>query len=351
MAKYELKGRPFDTKGAKNVEDCKTAEEVINKAGLNWDVEKVPIYAKASYANSSTGELAENLQYLHDNDGNIFAPINGLYSTIRTDMNYPLGIVTKSYEIVQNDEAFAFFNKAIGKNKAIWQTAGTFGNGQRIFVSAKLPNNITIKGDPIDNYLVFTNNHDGTGGVRILFTPIRVICQNTLNAAIRNSTNYVSYRHSSKVHDNIDVADQILGICNDITDNIKEEFTKLTTINISDDKAAEIFAKVILDNKDIQSMKEQELSIKRLAEGNVLTAHAADISTRKFNSLYKLNEYYHEGIGQKEIEGTAWGVYNAVTGYFSNVNTSKDDKRMDSLLYGNMSKKIKEVSDELLAIA
>ena len=102
-------------------------------------------------------------------------------------------------------DAFSFFNNAIGRDKAIWQTAGFFGNGERIFVSAKLPDSIYVNGqDPVDNYLVFTTSHDGSSGVKILFTPIRVICENTLNAAIKNATNYVSFRHTASVHKNIE---------------------------------------------------------------------------------------------------------------------------------------------------
>ena len=345
----QIKGRPFDIKGSKNVTDCFTAEEVIRKSGLNFEVEKAPIYAKADYANSSIGELAELIYVAKEN--NFFMPISNAYATFRTDVNYPLGLVTNSYEIVQNVDAFKFFDKAIGKDKAIWQTAGQFGNGRCIFVSAKLPNTITVNGDPVDNYLVFTNTHDGSGGVKILFTPIRVVCQNTLNAAINTATNFVSFRHTKSVHDNIDIANEILGICNTKTRIMKEGFDRLATINLNDEQAAETFASVILDNNDIARIRERDISIKRLAEGNSLLADTAEISTRKFNALYKLNYYYHMGIGQKEIEGTAWGVYNAVTGYYSNVHNMENDKRMQSLLYGTAANKIKEVGHKLLEIA
>ena len=132
---------------------------------------------------------------------------------------------------------------------------------------------------------------------------------------------------------------------------MKEGFDRLATINLNDEQAAETFASVILDNNDIARIRERDISIKRLAEGNSLLADTAEISTRKFNALYKLNYYYHMGIGQKEIEGTAWGVYNAVTGYYSNVYNMENDKRMQSLLYGTAANKIKEVGNKLLKIA
>ena len=165
MSRYIVKGVPFRTKGAVNVEDCTTSEEVIKKAGLDWSVDKCYIYAA----------MLSNIKDSFNEGGIDYAPIDNTYGIYRTDKNIPLGIVKGRYTTVQNIDAFKFFDKAIGKNKAIWQTAGAFDQGQRIFVSAKLPNNIFVKNDVVDNYLVFTTSHDGSTGVKILLTPIRVV--------------------------------------------------------------------------------------------------------------------------------------------------------------------------------
>ena len=210
---FRIKGIPFRYKGAINVEDCRTAEEVIIKAGLDWEVAKCPLVAKMPFdgvLDMTSSPVEESFVRGHE----LFRDCPNAYATYRTDKNIPLGIVKEKYTEVQNLDAFGFFDNAIGKDKAIWQTAGFFGNGERIFVSAKLPDSIYVNGqDPVDNYLVFTTSHDGSSGVKILLTPIRVICENTLNAAIRNAQNYVSFRHTASVHKNIDMAHEILGIC------------------------------------------------------------------------------------------------------------------------------------------
>ena len=129
MSRYIVKGVPFRTKGAVNVEDCTTSEEVIKKAGLDWSVDKCYIYA----AMLSNGNVECPIQDSFNEDGVDYAPIDNTYGIYRTDKNIPLGIVKGRYTTVQNIDAFKFFDKAIGKNKAIWQTAGAFGQGQRIF--------------------------------------------------------------------------------------------------------------------------------------------------------------------------------------------------------------------------
>ena len=203
---YKVKGKPWEYSGAVKVENCKTAADVMSAANLDFEVAKCELIAKMP-----TNSIAEHEGFVFNGDNYVKCP--NAYATYRTDYNIPLGIVKERYTPVQNIEAFSFFDDCIGKDRAIWQTAGFFGNGERIFVSAKLPNDILVNGDPVENYLVFTNSHDGSTGVKILFTPIRVVCQNTLNAAIRTSTNFVSFRHTSSVHDNINVAKEILGIC------------------------------------------------------------------------------------------------------------------------------------------
>lgn len=100
MSRYIVKGVPFRTKGAVNVEDCTTSEEVIKKAGLDWSVDKCYIYAA-----------------MLSNDGVDYDPIDNIYGIYRTDKNIPLGIVKDRYTTVQNIDAFKFFDKAIGKIK------------------------------------------------------------------------------------------------------------------------------------------------------------------------------------------------------------------------------------------
>ena len=329
-----IKGAPFRYKGAINVEDCETSLDCMQKAGLDWTVAKCKLFAEMPNSNG-----------VGSSD---FKECPNAFGTYRTDYNIPLGVVKERYTPVQNIEAFKFFDGAIGKNKAVWQTAGFFGNGERIFVSAKLPKNIFVNGDPVDNYLVFTTSHDGSSGVKILFTPIRVVCQNTLNAAIRNAENYVSFRHTSSVHDNLDIAAEILGICDNKMEMLNEQYNEMYKIKVTDEEAHRIFAKTILTDTEISNIVNTGHTIQQIILRDWKAINDTNISMKKVNTLSEINNYYFMGVGQKEFIGTAWGAYNAITGYYSNVDNATGIKRMDSLLYGDKSRKIEKAGNLVL---
>ena len=339
---YKVKGKPWEYSGAVKVENCKTAADVMSAANLDFEVAKCELIAKMP-----TNSIAEHEGFVFNGDNYVKCP--NAYATYRTDYNIPLGIVKERYTPVQNIEAFSFFDDCIGKDRAIWQTAGFFGNGERIFVSAKLPNDILVNGDPVENYLVFTNSHDGSTGVKILFTPIRVVCQNTLNAAIKTSTNFVSFRHTSSVHDNINVAKEILGICKEKVQFVKEQFNFLANKHISDENAMKLFGDVILTDKEKSDIIATGHNIKQIITRNYDAIYDANISMKKVNTLSEMNNYYYVGAGQREVLGTAWGVLNAVSGYYSNVDNAEKTKRMDTLLYGDRSNKIANATNLLMA--
>lgn len=345
MAVYGVKGVPWRYKGSVSVKECTTSQEVIEKASLNWTVDKCELYAKMEVKVEGDNDLDKVIKETKDSDSHlygkdIFRNCPNAFATYRTDYNVPLGVVKGKYTPVQNKEAFSFFDDAIGSGKAMWETAGYFGNGERIFVSAKLPNNILVKGDPVDNYLVFTNSHDGTGGVKILFTPIRVICQNTLTAAIRTSTNYVSFRHTASVHSNIQLAHELLGICDRRKKELEEVYNMLANIKVSDEEVMAYIAQNTLCESEDEKLKLTGHNYKELCYRNNQAFVDSEISMRKLNVISATWDYYNSGIGQKEIQGSAWGAVNAITGYYSNIDNAEGIKRMDSILYGDKSRKI-----------
>lgn len=346
MPSVRIKGAPFRFRGVANVEDCHTSEEVMAKAGLDWTVSKQEIYSKSPVEGDEINVVSDVDHRLIGND--LFMQVPNGYAICRDDNKVPLGIVKARYTPVQNVEAFKFFDQAIGKNGAIWQTAGAFGYGERIFVSAKLPNDILVKGDPVDNYLVFTNSHDGSTGVKILFTPIRVICQNTLNAAIRNTTNYVSFKHTKSVHANINTAQELLGICKVISGDLQESYNAMAKKKISDVKFQTIIGDLVFTKAEKDLLNEGGYSYKHIFDRNWNAIEFANISTQKIKQIANIEWYYHNGPGQKEFEGTGWGVYNAVTGYYSNMENNEGLKRMDSLLYGDRANKIELIGNLVL---
>lgn len=347
---YYPKGAPFRYKGAVNVEDCTTSRQVMEESGLDFTVQKCRLFAEMEpNQKADSGNLMTNIN--ENNQIKNYGVVDNAYGIYRTDYNIPLGLVKERYEPVQNVDAFRFFDDAIGLNKALWQTAGFFGRGERIFVSAKLPDDILVHGDKVDSYLVFTNSHDGSTGVKILFTPIRVVCQNTLNAAIRTSTNYISFRHTKNVHSNINMASEILGICSKQSQALNEYYNLLFKTKISDKNAVDVFGNIVLTADELAKIKNTGHTVEEVANHLWFALNDAEISTQKANVLSGMVDYYHRGIGQQEILGTGWGVYNAVSGYYSNVDNNEGQKRMDTLLYGDRANKIAKVPELVLARA
>lgn len=350
---YIKKGLPW-IKGAKNVEDCKTSKEVMKKAGLDFFVKKCSLVAKMPMNFNNVADVQDEDDDSFFYGGDTYRECPNAYATYRTDRNIPLGIVGSKYEVVQNIDAFDFFDKIVGEDNAKFQTAGAFGDGHRIFVSAKLPNSIELKNrDLIDNYLIFTNTHDGSTGVNILFSPIRVVCENTLNAAIKSSSCFVRFRHTQNVHTRIELADEILGITASMSNGVNGLYNVLVDKPISDDQVRDYIAKVYLTPAEYSKVKEydKDFGIKKLFNRNYLTMEATGISTKKVNTMANTLKYYFDGIAQNDIVGTAWGAYNAVTGYFSNIANLDGLKRMDSLLYGTGNKTTSVALDLALNVA
>ncbi|MFL5740349.1 MAG: DUF932 domain-containing protein [Flavisolibacter sp.] len=165
-------------------------------AGLDFTVEKRKLF---TYDN-------ENQNGNPDTD--IIIPeieVPNFYATVRTDNEMVLGVVGKDYEVVQNIEAFSFFDSIVGGDGIQYETAGALGNGERIFITAKLPGYIKVGTDDlIEQYLFLTTSHDGFGSVTAAFTPVRIVCQNTLNAALRNHSNSIKVRHTANAKDRLE---------------------------------------------------------------------------------------------------------------------------------------------------
>lgn len=337
MSKYSTKGKPWLIPGAKNVESCKTSREVMEKAGINFTVDKCPLVAKMPFDVNNADTLLDDMNdgKCFSHSGNIYRDCPNAFATYRTDENIPLGIVKSRYEIVQNVDAFAFFDDAIGKDRAIWQTAGFFGDGERVFVSAKLPNDIRVNGDVIENYLVFANSHDGSTGVNILFIPIRVVCQNTLNSAIKTSDCFVRFRHTRSVHNNISMADDLLGIAKMQSDEVQQLYTQLANTKVTDSQVKRFIAQTFAEDKiAIIDNYDAKFGVDKIIDLDYGALKTTGISTRMANMMHKTYDYYKNGIGQEDIVNTAYGAYNAVTGYYSNIDNSTGEDRMKSMLYG-----------------
>lgn len=299
------------------VEDYPTSEEAIKYAGLDYEVVKSPLLTKAS----SLIETEEGI-VIGSND----LDVPNYFANIRTDNNIVLGVVGKEYQIVQNKEAFNFFDSIVGSNKGIkYETAGALGNGERVFITAKLPDYIRVgSGDDItEKYIFLTTSHDGSGSITAAFTPVRIVCQNTLNASLKNMTNVVRIKHTSGAKQRIETAHKVMGLANTLSNKLEDVFNDWTKVKVSDDEVKKLIQISLCPNK-------KTLDFLKKGEED-------EISTMFKNTVEDAFAYAMMSDTQQmeTTKGNLFGAYNAVTGYFQNVRKYKDNEaKLQSIVMG-----------------
>ena len=286
------------------IQDYPTSAEAIKHAGLDYEVEKRKLFTSS-------------LQ-----DMRIEVP--NFFSTVRTDNDTVLGVVGKDYQIVQNRDAFSFFDSIVGGDGMLYETAGALGHGERIFITAKLPDYIRVGNDDlIEKYLFLTTSHDGSGSITAAFTPIRIVCANTLNAALRDQTNTVRIRHTSNAKQRLEQAHKVMGISDRLALQLESIFNNWTKVRISDNEVKKLIHSALAPSKEV---------LKTLQEGRT-----EDLSTCFINMVDNAYEYAMSDPTQlmNTTKGTVFGAYNAITGYFQNVRSYKDDEaKLASILMG-----------------
>ena len=196
------------------VMDAPASREALELAGLDWQVESRNIY-------SGTGAM-----------------IPGYRANVRSTDDAVLGVVSDRYRIVQNEEAFQFTDDLLGEG-VTYETAGSLQGGKKVWMLAKLPEKYIIAGDEVTPYLVFFNSHDGSSGVKVAMTPVRVVCQNTLNLALGTAKRIWTARHTENVLLRVQDARETLQLANSYMGELGKGIHELTTIKLSDRKVQE----------------------------------------------------------------------------------------------------------------
>ena len=292
------------------VQDYPTSTEALKFAGLDYVVSKEDIYTTS-----------------YNNDGqpmDFTKRIKTHFATMRKDTADVLGVVGKDYEIVQNKDAFTFFDSIVGGDGIQYETAGALGKGERIFITAKLPDYIKVGNDDlIEQYLFLTTSHDGFGSITAAFTPIRIVCNNTLNAAFRNCSNAIKIRHTSNVKERLEQAHKVMGISYKLSEYLETAFNQWSKVRIDDKQVMKLIQLAMVPNKEV---------LKDLQSGMM-----DELSTCYKNMWDSVYEYAMSSPTQQTetTKGTVFGAYNSVTGYFQNIRSYKtDEAKVKSLLFG-----------------
>lgn len=297
------------------VQDYPTSAEAIKHAGLDYTIEKRPLF---TYDNENNAA---------DEDTDIKIPeidVPDFFATMRTDTEQVLGVVGKDYEVVQNVDAFSFFDAIVGGDGIQYETAGALGKGERIFITAKLPGYIKVGNDDlIEKYLFLTTSHDGYGSILAAFTPVRIVCANTLNAALRNYSNSIKIRHTANAKQRLEQAHKVMGIANKLIEQMETVFNHWAKVRITDPAIKKLIQLAMIPNKEVLH--------------NVQAGKDDELSTCFKNMCDNVYEYALSSPTQQQVttRGTLFGAYNAVTGYFQNVRNYKNDEaKLKSVLLG-----------------
>ncbi|MVZ63781.1 DUF932 domain-containing protein [Sphingobacterium humi] len=299
------------------VEQYPTSEEAIRHAGLDYEVVKSPLFAKGS-------GIIETAQGIEIGSNELAVP--DYFANIRTDNNAVLGVVGKDYHIVQNREAFNFFDAIVGGGDGIlYETAGALGKGERIFITAKLPDYIRVgnKDDVTEKYIFLTTSHDGSGSITAAFTPIRIVCQNTLNASLRSMTNVVRIKHTSGAKQRIENAHKIMGLANILSNQLQGIFNDWAKVRVSDREVKKLIQLALCPNKETLDL------LQKGAEDEVSTVFKNTVDDAFGYAMMSDTQQ------METTKGTLFGAYNAVTGYFQNVrNYRNDEAKLQSIVLG-----------------
>lgn len=221
------------------VEEAISSEEALIAAGLNWDVIQKKVY---------TEDARE---------------IPGFYANVRSSDHRTLGVVTKRYRVVQNREAFAFTDELLGKGVR-YETAGSLRGGRRIWILARLQKPYRLAEDKVLPYLVFSNTHDGSGAIKVAMTPIRVVCNNTLNLALKTADRIWSANHTGDMESKLEDARRTLFMAENYMNELAKETALLGRQKVSDAEVDEYIKLLLPIATNATEVTEQ--NVKRLRD-------------------------------------------------------------------------------------
>jgi phage/plasmid-like protein (TIGR03299 family) len=289
-------------------EDLYDWQKACSKAGLDWEAEKVPLVTEDTHVK------VDHVAIRRMTDGKI------------------LGTVGARYTILQNRNAFAWFQPFLETKEASLHTAGSLQEGSRIWVLAKLNRDpLTIApGDDVEKFILLSHSHDGTLAVRVGFTPIRVVCANTLAVAHTDtSSKLIRFKHTRDIHENLENIREVMNLANQEFEATAEQFRRLArkTVNLSDLRN---YVKIVLKIDD-----------------------ADKASTRSKNIMEEMVALCLCGKGNDlpAVRGTLWAAYNGVTEWLAYHRGHDDSNRLNSLWFGDSANTNRHALETALAMA
>ena len=204
---FYVREKPWHGLGVE-VKEAPTSADALVYAGLDWEVMQENVYT----------------------EGGILVP--GYKVNLRSTDAAALGIVSDRYKVVQNEDAFQFTDDLLGKG-VTYETAGALQGGRKVWMLARMPHRYIIAGDEIAPYMVVMNSHDGSSGIKVAMTPIRVVCQNTLNLALSNAKRIWTTKHTENVMSRVHEARETLLLAEKYMGELGRGIDSLSQIKLS----------------------------------------------------------------------------------------------------------------------
>jgi phage/plasmid-like protein (TIGR03299 family) len=274
-----------------------TAQEAIRAANLDWSVSKTPVFTTV---HGQRLVVPDTFAIVRDDP---------LHSPV-------LGVVSKDYTPLQNAEAFGFFDPIVGEHAAIYHTAGALGQGERIWLLAKLPGQMRVVGDDVaDKYLLLANSHDGKGSIQIKFTSVRVVCQNTLTLAFGGGE-FFRLVHTPDVKQRLKAAGQLLAQIRTRYTSMEEALQAMARVQVNSTRLTEYLTEVFQPSNP--------------------TDDAALIRAERNRDW--AGHFFEEGRGNRlpGVRGTLWAAFNGVTELLDHRKTRQSPhQRLTSLWFGD----------------
>ncbi len=291
---FSVKERPWHGLGTV-VEKAPTIAEAITLAGLDWEVEMQPIKA-----------VTENFDEY---------PVTTHKAVIKKTTKDILGVVGANYKPLQNKDAFSFFEPLVENGLVSLETAGSLFNGKRVWIMAKGNSKAdVVANDTVESFILLSNAHDGTMSVKVGFTPIRVVCNNTLTAAENDKfSKLIKVKHTQNIKEN-------LKLVRDIMDTVNMQF--IATI----EQYRELAKRDICES-DLQKYVQQVFSVKKIED--IIKKYEEETEKSREKLTENIGEYF-----EKEPEHKKWNMYNAVNSYLNHERGRTLESRYNSTWFG-----------------
>lgn len=307
---FHVGQKPWYAVGTQLVQQAPSIEEAIELANLNWEVE---------------------LKNLKTEDGTT----TDFKGVIRTDIDKALGVVTSNYKPLQNKEAFGFFQEFIDNDMATLDSAGSFHNGRRVWILAKINRQDMIidpkHDDRVEKYILLSNSHDGKTAVRIGYTPIRISCMNTLSIAHNSAkSKLIRIYHRGNVVETVKSLVETMNLIDQTFITTEEKYKELAKKQVNT-KDLQRYVKAVFSKESLETLLQDETGFSQYE-----TEKLRESLMQRVEEVFAM-EYAHN----------AWTAYNAVNNHLCHTRGTNADSSLNALWFESG----KRLNDRALRLA